>query len=232
MINILSRIIRQKRIDLVRTKKIVPLGILKILMRKTPDPLDFKKALKKKKLALIAEVKKASPSKGVICINFKPVKIAKTYATSGASAISVLTEEKFFRGSLLYLNQIKKAVKLPLLRKDFIVDEYQIYESRAAGADAVLLIVACLTDLKLKRFLQVVKELGMRALVEAHSVAEARTAVRCGAEIIGINNRNLRTFKVDLKTTAEVAKVIPSSKIIVSESGICSKADAIFVKKS
>jgi len=230
--DILKIIVKQKRADLVRTKKLVPIDLLKLLMRKAHAPLDFKKALSGGSLKIIAEVKKASPSKGILSVDFKPVKIARIFEASGAAALSVLTEEKFFQGSLLYLNNIKKAVKLPLLRKDFIIDEYQLYESRAAGADAVLLIVSCLSARKLKRFLSVINNLGMHALVEAHSKAEAIKAVNCGAGIIGINNRDLKTFKTNLKTTAAVIKVIPQSKIVVSESGIFTHADAEFVKNT
>lgn len=174
---------------------------------------------------LIAEIKKASPSAGVICENFDPVRIAREYEAAGASALSVLTDEKFFGGRLEFLQHIRDAVKLPLLRKDFIIDELQIHESVAAGADAILLIVAILDDAQLKRFLSLAKELRVAALVEVHDEAELDRALAVGAEIIGINNRDLKTFTVDLAATGRLAKKIPPGKLIVSESGIHSAAD-------
>ena len=180
------------------------------------------------KIRLIAEVKKASPSKDIICPNFNPVNIAGIYADNGAAAISVLTEPKYFLGSLDYLRDIKKALAakpLPLLRKDFIFDPYQIYEARAYGADCVLLIVAILSPQKLSELLQLSRQLGMMNLVEVHNAAEIEIALRSGAVIIGINNRDLNTFKVDLKTTSKLRPLIPPDRLIVSESGIKTRKD-------
>ena len=156
-------------------------------------------------MALIAEVKKASPSAGVICKDFDPVRIAKEYEAAGASCLSVLTDEKFFQGSLDYLRQIRAAVKLPLLRKDFIIDERQILEAIEWGADAILLIVAILDDARLKRFHSLATEAGLAALVEVHDETELDRALAAGASLIGVNNRDLKTFKVDLATTERLA---------------------------
>ena len=171
---------------------------------------------------MIAEVKKQSPSAGVICPNFDPVKIAKIYEKAGASAISVLTDQKFFGGSIEDLKKVKAAVKIPVLRKDFIIDEKQIYESMAAGADAILLIVKVLGLQQLKEFLKITEKLKMDALVEIHNSDEAEMALEAGAEIIGINNRDLQTFRVDFKNTLGLIKKYPELKnrILVSESGI------------
>ena len=157
------------------------------------------------RVALIAEVKKASPSAGVICPDFDPVRIAREYEAAGASCLSVLTDEKFFQGSLDYLKQIRAAVRLPLLRKDFIIDERQILEAIEWGADAVLLIVAILSEAQLKRFHALATGAGLAALVEVHDEAELDRALAAGAELIGVNNRNLKTFKVDLATTERLA---------------------------
>ncbi len=183
-------------------------------------------------VTLIAEIKKASPSAGVICDDFDPVRIAREYKAAGAAALSVLTDEKFFQGRLEYLQQVRDSVKLPLLRKDFIIEELQIYESVAAGADAILLIVAILDDERLKRFLDLAKELRVAALVEVHDETELGRAVAAGAEIIGINNRDLKTFTVDLSTAERLTAIIcsqsPTSNsrpLIVAESGIHTAAD-------
>jgi len=172
-------------------------------------------------------VKKASPSKGIICANFNPIYIAKIFADNGAAAISVLTEPKYFQGNLTYLRDIKAAVEkpLPLLRKDFIIDPYQVFESRAYGADCILLIVAILTPQKLSELLQLSHQLGMMSLVEIHNEEELDIAVKSEARIIGINNRDLNTFKVDLNTTAKLRPLIPLDRIVVSESGIKSRED-------
>jgi indole-3-glycerol phosphate synthase len=182
------------------------------------------------KVRLIAEVKKASPSKGIICPDFNPVNIAKTYAANGAAAISVLTEPKYFLGSLDYLLDIKKALAakpLPLLRKDFIFDPYQIYEARAYGADCLLLIVAMLSPAQLSELLQLSQQLGMMNLVEVHNAAELEIALKSGAPVIGINNRDLNTFKVDLKTTSTLRPLIPADRLVVSESGIRTRKDML-----
>ena len=193
-----------------------------------PPPLDFAAALRGKGIRLITEVKKSSPSKGLIRADFDPVAIARTYAANGASAISVLTEVKHFQGSLSYLPEIKAALgdkKIPLLRKDFLTDPYQIYESRANGADALLLIVAILPAAKLKELLELNHKLGMSCLVEVHNESELKIALESQARIIGINNRDLTTFETDVTTTQRLRPLIPKDRIVVSESGIKDSKD-------
>ncbi len=199
-----------------------------------PPPMDFASALQGDRIQLIAEVKKASPSKGIIRSDFNPVEIAQTYAGNGASAISVLTEAKYFQGSLYYVKDIREALgdkKLPLLRKDFLSDPYQIYESRAYGADALLLIVAILTPEKLEELLELSHELGMSCLVEVHNEAELEIALRSQAGIIGINNRDLSTFAVDITTTKRLRPLIPADRIVVSESGIKNRSDMVKLRQ-
>ena len=187
---------------------------------------DMMAALQNESLSLIAEVKRASPSKGSLTKDFAPVMLAATYAHNGAAAISVLTDEDFFGGSLAYLTVIRKAVEVPILRKDFVIDPYQIYEGRAAGADAILLIVAALAELQLADLYALTTDLGMTALVEVHNEWEMERALRLGAELIGINNRDLKTFHVDLGTTARLAAMVDDEVVLVAESGIFSAADA------
>ncbi len=193
--------------------------------RHAPRPRDFKAALQRSTVALIAEVKKASPSKGLLVKDFNPVRIARTYEENGASAISVLTDVKFFQGSLDDLRAVRKSVRLPVLRKDFIIDAHQIYEARAAGADATLLIVMALEDAQLRDLYSLITELGMAALVEVHNEAELVRALAVGATLIGVNNRDLRTFHEDLNTTARVAALVPSDITLVAESAIRSAED-------
>jgi indole-3-glycerol phosphate synthase len=185
----------------------------------------FAKALKGEGLAIIAEVKKASPSKGLIQPDFRPAQTAVAYEENGASAISVLTEEAYFLGSSDDLKAVRQVVELPILRKDFIFDDYQIYEARVIGADAVLLIAAVLDDDALKSFMALAASLDLDALVEVHDEVEMSRAVTCGARLIGINNRNLKTFEVDLKTTEKLIPMVPEDAICVSESGVSSAAD-------
>lgn len=187
----------------------------------------FKEALKNKEkpLNIIAEVKKASPSKGLICNDFRYIEIAKAYEEGGAAAISVLTEPKYFQGSNEYLTEIKEVVNLPVLRKDFIIDPIQIYEAKAIGADAILLIVAALSEKELGTYLEITQKLGLDALVETHNEKEVKTALTVGAEIIGVNNRDLQTFNVTLDTSERLRKLIPEDKIFVSESGIHTEED-------
>lgn len=196
------------------------------------EDFPFKKALAKDGLSFICEVKKASPSKGIIAEDFPYLDIAKSYESAGADAVSVLTEPDYFKGSVEYLQRIAAEISLPCLRKDFIIDEYMIYEARALDASAILLICAILSNDQLKEYLELAHSLGMSALVETHSVEEAQRAVDCGAEIIGINNRDLRTFNVDLNTTKIVAEFVPNDKILVSESGIHSAEDIDFVRSA
>src|SRR5437899_3669561 len=200
--------------------------------RARTDFQEFRSELQQsdEKLAIIAEVKKASPSAGVIAKSFEPVEIAKSYERAGANAISVLTDTKFFQGSLEHLKNVRGAVSLPLLRKDFIWDRAQIAESAANGADAILLIVAALTQDQLVRLLKGAKEFRLHALVEVHSVDELQRALEAGAEIVGINNRNLATFDVDLMVTEKLCREMPDDVILVSESGIKTPQDIARMK--
>lgn len=192
----------------------------------TYAPRDMLAALPGDTVSLIAEVKRASPSKGTLTRDFAPVLTAATYAHNGAAAISVLTDEDFFQGRLDYLTAIRRAVAVPLLRKDFIIDPYQVYEGRMAGADAILLIVAALADGQLADLYALTAELGMTAVVEVHQEWEMERALRLGADLIGINNRDLKTFDVDLATTGRLAGMAAGEAILVAESGIHSAADA------
>lgn len=225
---ILEQIIADNRQELESTKRTVPLADLQKLIQKQSPPLDFAAALRGEKIRLIAEVKRASPSRGIIRQDFNPAAIAHTYADHCAAAISVLTERHYFQGKLEYLTHIRAALgdkRLPLLRKDFIYDPYQIYESRAYGADALLLIAAMLTRDQLDSLLELSHELGMKCLVEVHNEAELAVALGTTAEIIGINNRDLRTFRVDITTTERLRRLIPLDRIVVSESGIRNRSD-------
>jgi indole-3-glycerol phosphate synthase len=222
---IIDDIVRDKRADLQRVKTALPLADLqqRALFRLPRRPLRV--ALEARHRAIIAEVKKASPSKGVIRAEFDPVWIAGRYAESGAAAISVLTEERYFQGSLAYLAAIRQRVSVPLLRKDFLFDPYQLYEARAFGADAVLLIVAILSDTRLQELLWLAEELNLSALVEIHDRAELERAVRGGAGLLGINNRDLRTFHTTLATTEDLLPLVPPDALVVAESGIESATD-------
>ncbi|MFO1477494.1 MAG: indole-3-glycerol phosphate synthase TrpC [Verrucomicrobiota bacterium] len=229
MANILDTIVEQKRVEVARLPaRTLAAGDLRDAMLERDERRDFLAALRKPhrpSMALIAEVKKASPSAGVICPDFDPVRIAKAYEAAGADCLSVLTDEKFFQGSLDYLRQVREAVKLPLLRKDFIIDERQILEAIEWGADAILLIVAILDDERLRRFHDLAIEAGLTALVEVHDDAELDRAIAIGAGLIGVNNRNLKTFQVDLGTTERLARRIGSGTVLVGESGIHTPAD-------
>ena len=222
---ILDEIVKATVEELNRRKQTIPLARLESLSSEKPL-CDFAAALRGDDIQLIAEVKKASPSKGLICPELDPVRLARTYAQSGAAAISVLTEEKYFQGSLKHLAAIAQELegwgerKIPILRKDFILDPYQVYESRAYGADALLLIVAILSDEQLTELLWLSHKLGMKCLVEVHDEAELKRALLSGAQIIGINNRDLKTFAVDLATTKRLRPMVPPERIVVSESGI------------
>jgi len=222
---ILDDIIDHKRRELDEAKKQIPLRELRErVVARTPGT--FRKAISAPdRLCLIAEVKKASPSRGVLCADFDPPSIARRYAEGGASALSVLTDAKFFQGCAEDLVRAKEASRLPTLRKDFIIDEYQIWETAAIGADAVLLIVAVLSPGQLKDYLQLAGEVGLDALVEVHDRDQLGTALKADAEIIGINNRDLRTFKTAMGVTLSLAKDIPEDRVLVSESGIHTRED-------
>ena len=231
---ILDQIVADNRLELEARKRSLPLAALQKAALAQPPPLDFAAALRGDRIQLIAEVKKASPSRGIIRPDFNPVEIAKICASNGASAISVLTEARYFKGSLSHLRDIRKALgnkRLPLLRKDFIHDPYQVYESRAYGADSLLLIVAILTFERLEELLRLSHELGMSCLVEVHNRAELEIALKSGARIIGLNNRDLKTFSVDMATTKRLRPLIPKDRIVVSESGISNRSDMEKLKK-
>lgn len=185
----------------------------------------FEKRLKKSGIHAICEVKKASPSKGIIAEDFPYVEIAKAYEEAGADAISVLTEPFYFKGSDEYLKEIRKEVKIPILRKDFVVDEYMLYEAKCMGADVVLLICAILDDEKLKRYFEIADELGLSALVETHDEEEIARALKIGARVIGVNNRNLKDFTVDIENSVRLRKLVPENIVFVSESGMKTRED-------
>lgn len=215
---ILDKIVAQKKIDLEEFKKNNDLDKLKELAFKCPKKSSFKEALKKDGLSIIGELKKASPSKGVIVEDFRPMELLKEYEKI-ADCVSVLTEEKFFLGSPEYLKEASEKTSLPLLRKDFIIDEIQIYEAKILGASAILLICAILSVEEMKNFLDIAKTLDLDVLVESHNEEELQKALQAGAEIVGINNRNLSTFELTIDTTLNLLPLIPEGKIIVSESG-------------
>ncbi|OLD32969.1 MAG: hypothetical protein AUI49_01505, partial [Candidatus Rokubacteria bacterium 13_1_40CM_2_68_13] len=219
--NILDDIVRDKRDELRRRQQATPLASLEARCRDLPPARDFEEALRPRAtgVGLIAEVKKASPSRGTLAPTLDPVALATTYARHGADAISVLTDEKYFHGHLDLLDAIRGAVPVPLLRKDFTLAEYQLWESRAAGADAVLLIVSILEASELRDLLQAAKGVGLAALVECHTVGELETALAVGARVVGINNRDLTTFNTRIETTLELLPRIPPGHIVVSESG-------------
>jgi indole-3-glycerol phosphate synthase len=225
---ILNQIVSENLQELEYKKRNIPLAEMRGMASEQPPPLDFASALKGNSIRIIAEIKKASPSKGVIRSDFRPAEIAQIYADNGASAISVLTEPRYFQGSLDYLKDIRTALgnkALPLLRKDFICDPYQIYESRANRADSLLLIVAILEPGKLQELLGISNELNMIPLVEVHNEAEIEIALNSDSRIIGINNRDLTTFTVDFGTTERLRPLIPPERIVVSESGIKDRND-------
>jgi len=221
----LDKIIAQKREEVEQRKKVATITYLQERIARQKPALDLALALKGDHIRLIAEVKKASPSRGMLSPNFNPIELAQTYAEGGAAAISVLTEANYFMGSIEHLAAIKEVVGLPLLRKDFIFDLYQAYESRAYGADALLLIVAILSQEQLKELISLSHSLGLRCLVEVHNEGEVERAVLSEAEIIGINNRDLDTFSIDINMTRRLRPLIPQERIVVSESGIKSKRD-------
>lgn len=232
---ILSTILEYKKTEVENQKKLCGIEELKAKCQNLPETKSFLNVLKKNKengkVSLIAEVKKASPSKGVIIENFNPVEIAEVYQKSGASAVSVLTDEKFFQGKIQYLKDIKNAVYIPVLRKDFIIDEYQIYQTREMGADIILLIASALGKNQLKDFYNLSKELGLDVLLEVHDRDEFDTALEINADIIGINNRNLKTFEVSMYNTIDLIKDTKlNNKYIISESGIISYEDVSLLK--
>lgn len=228
---ILSRIIEEKRRVVEEAKRARPQEDLIKEVKNLSVNSSFKRNISRPHhINLIAEIKKASPSKGILRGDFNPVKIAITYQANGASAISILTDERFFEGKLEYISKVRENVSIPILRKDFFIDEYQIYETVWAGAEAILLICEILSLAELTRFYNLATELGLDCLVEVHNEEDIEKAVAIDAAIIGINNRDLHTFKVDPGVTQRLIRLIPQNKVIVSESGIKCYEDIMFLK--
>jgi indole-3-glycerol phosphate synthase len=229
MSDILNKILATKKTEVAASKLAVSLDQLQAQAEAQGEPRDFVGSIHKKimanKAAVIAEIKKASPSKGVIREDFKPAEIAKSYEKAGAACLSVLTDEQYFQGSAAYLKQARAACKLPVLRKDFIIDEYQVFEARAMGADCILLIVAALELAQMQKLEALANELGMAVLVEVHDAEELALALQLDTPLIGINNRNLRTFEVSLQTTLDLLKIMPEDRFVVTESGIFTPDD-------
>lgn len=222
---VLDKILDHKVEEIAARKVSVSADTLTSQASEAPPPRAMLAAVRRATVALIAEVKHASPSKGMLIENFDPVALGTTYAANGAAAISVLTDEQFFQGHLDYLTAVRHAVDVPVLRKDFVIDPYQVYEGRVAGADAILLIVAALDDAQLSDLHALITDLGMAALVEVHNEVELDRALKIDPVLLGVNNRDLKTFEVDLKTTARLAKQIPDSVTLVAESGIFTAED-------
>ncbi len=232
--NILTKIVEKKRERLEVSKREFPLNELKERIKGIEKTRDFSSAIQRNadSIKLIAEIKKASPSKGLIRRDFDPVKIASIYESKPVSALSVLTEEDFFQGHLSYIQLVKKVTAKPVLRKDFIFDEYQLFEARANGADAVLLIAAILSRVQAAEFYYLATKLGMAVLLEIHNEEDLETALYVDADIVGINNRDLKTLSIDLATTARLKDLLPEDKIIVSESGIRTRQDVLTLQNS
>jgi indole-3-glycerol phosphate synthase len=222
---ILSRIIESRRTEVARRKRILPETVLRIAAGKAGPPRDFAGALVRSQLNVIAELKKASPSAGVLRREFEPAALARGFEQAGATALSVLTEEENFQGALAHMRDARAAVALPVLRKDFILDPWQVWEARAANADSFLLIAAALDEPALADLLHLGRELGMEALVEVHTAEELERVLAAGGRIIGVNNRNLHTLEVRVETSLDLIELIPEDRIAVSESGLRSAAD-------
>lgn len=231
---ILDTIIEKTKERIEKLKKEIPITELKkkIVQEEITKDFPFEKALQKEGMSFILEVKKASPSKGNIVENFSYITIAKEYETIGASAISVLTEPFFFKGSNQYLQEIASNVKIPLLRKDFVVDEYMIYEAKVLGASAILLICSVLSEEELKAYIKLADALGLSCLVETHDIQEIEMAMRSGARIIGVNNRNLKDFSVDITNSIRMRKYVDPKILFVSESGITTAEDITTLKQN
>jgi len=231
MTDILEKIVSVKHAEVASALNRKPLAVVRADAESRVLTRDFVGALRAKiaagKPAVIAEVKKASPSKGVLRADFIPADIAQSYAEYGAACLSVLTDQQFFQGCVDFLKQARASCQLPVLRKDFMVDAYQIYESRAMGADAILLIAACLNDAQMKEFEQIARSLDMAVLVEVHDAAELERALVLKTPLIGVNNRNLKTFEVSLDTTLTLMRDIPADRLLVCESGIHTRDDVL-----
>jgi indole-3-glycerol phosphate synthase len=218
--SVLSRIVEARRASVAHRQRVLPEAVLKMAVKKATPARDFAAALARPQLNIIAELKKASPSRGLLREEFHPIELAKLFENTGAAALSVLTEEEFFQGSAKDLRDARKACEIPVLRKDFIVDAWQVWEARAIDADSFLLIVAALSDAALGELLALGRELGMEPLIEVHTRAELDRSVAAGARIIGVNNRDLKTLEVKLETSFELVEAIPEDCIAVCESGI------------
>jgi indole-3-glycerol phosphate synthase len=240
MPDILNQIVEVKRTELVEARKKRPLELVRADAESRVLTRDFEGALRRKlgarQAAVIAEIKKASPSKGVLRADFIPADIAQSYAEgdgrTGAACLSVLTDRQFFQGSVDYLKQARASCDLPVLRKDFMVDPYQIYESRVMGADCVLLIAACLDDALMAELEAIARSLDMAVLVEVHDRAELDRALKLQTQLVGVNNRNLRTFEVSLDTTLELRAHLPADRLLVTESGILGRADVARMREA
>lgn len=230
--NILEEIAEKTRERIRKEKLQFPLDQLKTLAEKAPQQPSFLEALKKSGMSYICEVKKASPSKGLIAPEFPYLEIAKEYEAAGASAISCLTEPFYFMGSDTYLREITETVDIPVLRKDFTVDKYMIYQAKAFGAAAVLLICAILNDQELLEYRELAETLGMDALIEAHDEEEVARALKAGAKIVGVNNRDLKTFKVDMNNSIRLRNLAPDNVVFVSESGIKNAGDIAILERN
>lgn len=239
--NILEEIAEKRKIDVEKRKEQISFSLVKkAALEKAKEELEekgaynfpFQRSLEQEGIGFICEVKKASPSKGIIAEEFPYLEIAQEYEEAGAAAISVLTEPEYFLGKDEYLKEIAERVRIPVLRKDFIVDEYQIYEAKLLGASAVLLICSLLEDRELKAFLDIAHSLGLSALVEAHDEIEIKRALLAGANIVGVNNRNLKTFQVDISNSVRLRKLVPPEVVFVSESGIKTAEDIAVLREN
>ena len=234
--DILKKIVNRKLEEIAQRLSERPLELLEGELAQASPVRGFADAIVEKidagRAGVIAEIKRASPSKGILRENFKPAEIACSYAAGGAACLSVLTDIDFFQGSDAYLRQARAACDLPVIRKDFIIDPYQVYEARAMGADCILLIVACLDDRQLKTLNDLAHHLGMDVLIEVHDAEELDRALRVENRLIGINNRDLRTFEVSLETTLEMLPRIPSDRILVTESGILNREDVALMREN
>ena len=222
---ILERILRVKQEEIAAAKRILPPAGIEARARAAPPPRDFVAALRRKRPAVIGEIKRASPSRGLLRADFDPAALARSYENGGAACMSVLTDRQFFQGAPEHLTAAREACSLPVLRKDFVIDPYQVFESRAMGADCVLLIAGCLAENEMSRLETLAQDLGMAVLVEVHDAEELQAALALRTPLLGINNRNLRTFETRLETTLDLLPRIPSDRIVVAESGIRSRAD-------
>ncbi len=225
---LLDEIINNKKQEIIQDVRAFSLDKIKSVIRDIEPPRNFTGSFENSdEITIIAEIKKASPVKGLLSTTFNPEMLASSYQSGGAGAISVLTDKCYFQGNNSYIDIVRKTVNLPVMRKDFIIDQYQVYESRAIGADAILLIASILHERTLKELLTITRSLGMEALVEVHDLSELEKALRVGAKIVGINNRNLKTFSVNLETSLEMSKHVPDGVILISESGIRTRDDIV-----